>query len=362
MHTKNYMKILYVITKSTEGGAQTHIFQLATYMKNYGYDVSVMAAPGGWLEDTLKENGISFYENKYFSNTLSPLKGWRAVREIKNTVKKVKPDLISCHSTAAGFWTRLAIRNRIPTIFTAHGWGFTDGIPLIKKYTILFLEKIAYRFATKTICVSSYDKDVAARYFKDTSKMAVVHNGVEDIHKEKKKSDHIRIVFVGRLSAQKDPELLVNTFMSLNPKNAELYIIGDGPKKEFLQKDDRIHFLGALSREEVFEELAYEKTLFVLTSFYEGFPRSILEAMVSGAAVVASDVGGVSEVVDGTTGLLVPRGDREHLERVLAFFFTHPEEIEKFGNRARARILEAFTLKHMFEKTMNVYSEVCNDE
>ena len=154
------MKILYLITKSEPGGAQTHIYQLSKYFIEKGNQVAIMSYPGGWLEQEAEKLGIEFYPNKYFSNIPNPFKLFKAMEEIKKIVKDFKPDLIACHSTAAGFLGRLAIRNKIPTIFTAHGWAFTKGTPFLRKSIAILIEKVAGKFCSKIICVSYLDKSL----------------------------------------------------------------------------------------------------------------------------------------------------------------------------------------------------------
>jgi len=173
------MRVLYITTKSEAGGAQTHIYQLSKYFIEKGNRVAIMSYPGGWLEQEAKKLGVRFYSNKYFSNIPNPFTIFKAIKEIKKAVKDFNPDLVCCHSTAAGFLGRLTIKNKIPTIFTAHGWAFTKGTPFLRKTIAILIEKLAGKFCSKIICVSDFDKSLVLKY-KITSidKIEVVHNGV----------------------------------------------------------------------------------------------------------------------------------------------------------------------------------------
>jgi len=174
------MKILYLITKSEPGGAQTHIYQLSKYFIEKGDQVAIMSYPGGWLEQETRKIGVEFYPNKCFSNIPNPFTIFKAIKKIKNLVKDFNPDLIACHSTAAGFLGRLTIRNKIPTIFTAHGWAFTKGTPFLRKSAAILIEKIAGKFCSKIICVSDFDKSLVLKYkIVPIDKIEVVHNGVK---------------------------------------------------------------------------------------------------------------------------------------------------------------------------------------
>lgn len=368
------MRIFYLITKSEAGGAQTHIYQLSRYFLDKSCQVGVMSRPGGWLDRRVKEIRGRFYPNPYLSNSPHPVAVFKAIKEIREVVGDFQPNLISCHSTVAGILGRVAVKNRIPTIFTAHGWGFTRGAPWGRKYPVIFAEKYAARYCSRIICVSDFDRNLALRYkIADEDKLATVHNGVETDKTKRRVGlknldpDNVKIVFVGRLSKQKDPMLLLHSFCALSSvvKNkAQVFIVGDGPKRrklEYFIKEnslqERVRLLGNLPREKVFEVLR-GSDIFVLTSNWEGFPRTILEAMSCGLPVIATDVGGVREAVSEDCGILVKRRDKEGLKQALERLISNPELIRKMGQKARERVEREFSLEKMCERTYQVYREV----
>lgn len=362
------MRILYVITKFGIGGAQTHILQLSKHFISQGNDVAVMSSPHGLLEKTVKDIGAKFYPNDFLSNEINPFKDLMAMKKIKNTVKNFEPDLISCHSSKAGFLTRIAVRNKIPTIFTAHGWGFTAGVPFGRKILLLFLEKLASKYCSKIICVSNFDRRLALKYrIALPNKITVIHNGVEIQSQEKDKlrgTREIRIIFIGRLTEPKDPLSLIKAFNDLSSglkSQANVFIIGDGPKRGELEKfikenrlEEKVKLLGDMSREKVFGALR-KSDIFVLVSNWEGFPRSILEAMSAGLAIIASDVGGVKEAITEDCGILIKRRDQGGLKMALQELLNNPAIIQKMGKKARERVRENFFLDKMLERTERVY-------
>jgi len=118
----------------------------------------------------------------------------------------------------------------------------------------------------------------------------------------------------------------------------------------------RIRFLGA--RQDVAEILAGAQ-VFILASHWEGFPRSILEAMRAGLPVIASNVGGVREaVIHGKTGLLVPRGDVPALREAIEALLINPDSRIRMGELGRKRYEAHFTFDRMVEETLAVYESV----
>jgi glycosyltransferase involved in cell wall biosynthesis len=362
------VKILFVITKSEPGGAQTHVWQLSSYLQQRGHSVHITASPGGWLEERAIALGMPFHPNAALSNSFNPLRGMRAARTIVGLVGEIRPDVIHCHSSAAGFWARIAIKGATPTLFTAHGWGFAPGAPRTRGLVLLAAEKLVSRFTSSYICVSEFDRHTVLRYrIGSASKVIVIHNGIEaqDYARRPTSEKSLRAVFVGRLSRQKDPELLVRAIGELPARARDAFdvqIIGDGPLLPELQRLIRelgvnIELAGAMPREAVMQALS-KAHLFVLTSRYEGFPISILEAMSMGLAVIASDVGGVREAITPECGILIRRGDKEALKRALLRLAEDREAIDRYGAAAWERARREFSVTAMCEKTLAVYESV----
>ena len=170
---------------------------------------------------------------------------------------------------------------------------------------------------TVTICVS--EQELAAGLDARTcrpDRSVVIHNAVDVSAAPRSRHDRAvpRLIAVGRLKAPKDFLTLVRALATLPDRAFEALIVGDGPDREEvaaeirrLGLEERVQLAG--ERSDVPELLA-GSDVFVLSSRSEGLPVSVLEAMAAELPVVASDVGGVAElVVDGETGMLVPPGD-----------------------------------------------------
>jgi glycosyltransferase involved in cell wall biosynthesis len=367
--SEKIMNILYLITKSEAGGAQTHVYQLCKFFHKKD-DITVVAYPGGWLEEKCKELDITFVANNYFSNSLNPFNVLKSYKQIKKIIADVQPDIVHCHSSVAGFLGRMAVRNKIPTLFTAHGWGFNIGVSFFQKWIAIISEKIVSKYTSNIICVSRFVKDLGIRYnIAPEEKFEVIYNGIE-LKVESRKpavNSKIKIIFVGRLAEPKDPLMLVKAYKELSDKlkeKIEINIIGDGPKKNelelFLEENDlgQIHLLGSLPRNQVFDMMSTSH-IFVLISKYEGLPMTILEAMSMGLAIIASDVGGIKEAVkDGENGVLLKNNSVEELKKALECLVTDHSFREKMGEASRKKVLEEFSLEKMLNENQKSYNKI----
>jgi len=358
------MKILYLITKSEAGGAQTYVYQLAKYF-NKNNKVAIMSDKDGWLQEQADELGVEFYKNKYFSNSINPINIIKAMLRIRRVVKEYKPDLIHCNSSMASLLGRLVVRNKVPTIFTAHGWGFNIGTPFLQKSLAILGEKLVSRYCSKIICVSNFVKDLAIKNkIANKDKFTVIYNGVKNKEiSNSLKDGKIKLIFIGRLADPKRPMLLLKTINNLSDdvKNKfEVNIIGDGEKRkeleEYIAKNNLVHvkLWGQLPREQVINVLSQSHVL-VFLSKWEGFPYVILEAMSLGVPVISSDVGGIKEVVDNDCGFLLSNDDRlgVELEKLVN---DNNIMIEK-GKKAKDKISNHFSVEQMLNNVEKEYNE-----
>ncbi|WP_249415303.1 glycosyltransferase [Citrobacter sp. RHBSTW-00570] len=166
-----------------------------------------------------------------------------------------------------------------------------------------------------------------------------------------------------RFSEQKDHKSLFLALSSMSTLDWELKLVGKGPLIDFYKQysvelglDKKIEFLG--ERNDV-EEILADSDIFLLISNWEGFPRSILEAMRASLPVIASDVGGASEsVINGKTGYLIPRGDVIEIRKKLTELISDSQLREIMGNSGRKLYVENFTFNSMYKKTYSLYNDL----
>lgn len=359
------MKILYLITKSEVGGAQTHVHELCNYFRAQ-HEITVVAYPGGWLEKKCKELNVRFIPNQFFSNSVNPLRVLRSFFAIKKIVKDIQPDVVHCHSSVAGFLGRLAIRNNIPTLYTAHGWGFNIGVGFFQKWMSIIAEKMVSKYTAKIICVSQFVKDLGITY-KITlpEKFEVIHNGVALQERKITAHNNVNIIFVGRMAEPKRPRLLLEAIQLLpleEKKKISVRLVGDGPQLEevghYAAEQDMglVEFLGELPHEQIIAKM-HNSDIFVLLSDWEGLPITILEAMSCGLPIISSDVGGISEVVSEDNGRLVRKNTPEFVAQCLEVLIANDTLRQQLGQASYEKVRTDFSLTRMLERTAELYKQ-----
>lgn len=365
------MHICFIITRGDSiGGAQIHVRDMAIALRKDGHDASVLVGAPGDLTDQLERAGIPWEHVPLLVRPIRPWKDLRAVFSVASRLRRLKPDLVSCHTAKAGMVGRLAafVAGR-PSIFTAHGWQFADGIPGKQAKAVLLIEKLISPLCRKVITVSRYDYDLAVRKRAvNPKKMLTIHNGLpwmedRDSFGASPAERPCRLLMVARFQEQKDHASLLTALGGLKGLSWELDLVGDGPGMEAekerardLGLETRIEFSG--QRLDVPERME-KADIYLLISNWEGFPRSIIEAMRGGLPVIASDVGGCNEsVAEGETGFLVPRGDAGLLRKRIATLINDPALRRRMGRFGRRRYEEYFTFQIMYEKTLELYREV----
>ena len=363
------MRIAYVITRSDEiGGAHIHVRDLAQWMRRQGHEVCVFVGGQGPFTKLLSSAGIPFHSLKLLKRSISLFFDWRAINELAQSLSNYHPDLVSLHSAKAGFLGRVVCKKlTLPVIFTAHGWSFAEGISQPTRSVYCLLERLSAPMADKIITVCKTDRQYALKHMVGRSEQIVaVNNGMPDILDEyfaNPVNTSARIVMVARFEKQKDHSTLIKALCGLKDIKWELNLVGNGPLLEDIRilvekfgLRDRVKFLG---RRNDVQQILSKSDIFVLASFWEGFPRSILEAMRASLPVVASSVAGVPEAVDdGKTGFLVEPGNVNQIREQLRLLIQDPELRKTLGKNARIKYEKFFTFEMMAKKTLNIYESV----
>ncbi len=361
------MRIAFLITRSdTIGGAQIHVRDLARRLVEDGHEPLVITGEAGPYTDALTAAGVRTLACRHLGREIRPGQDAHAFVALRGAIRAFRPDLISTHSSKAGWLGRLAGKaTGVLCLFTAHGWAFTHGVREPQRTAYRLLERAAAPLAATIVCVSEHDRRIGIAAGMAPERLVTIHNGMPDVSASLRAipeaDDPVRIVMVARLDRQKDHATLLRALRDID--GVHLDLVGEGPDEGHVRAlsralgvADRVHFLG--HRHDVAEVLA-RAHLFALISQWEGFPRSTLEAMRAGLPVLVSDVGGAAEAVEeGVTGYVVPRSDVTAIREKLALLASDARLRQAMGAAGRRRYEASFTFGHMFTRTLGVYEEI----
>ncbi|MGQ4691788.1 glycosyltransferase [Aeromonas veronii] len=360
------MKIILIVTGLAMGGAERQVCDLADQFAIRGHQVLLISMTGEMVNRPLSDKidivGLNMAKTPSgFINAY-----WQA----RKLIQKFKPDVIHSHMIHANLFSRLLrLTISIPKLIcTAH--SSNEG----GRWRML-----AYRL-TDRLCdistnVSQEAVDISVkRGAAPANRIIAMHNGIDTkrFTFNKASRDQLRselsltgttplILAVGRLTAAKDYPNLLSAFQQIIAAGslAQLAIIGSGEEQVKLTTmvaelglNERVHFLGL--RRDVAQWMS-AADLFVLSSAWEGFGLVVAEAMACERIVVATDCGGVKEVV-GDYGILVQSKNSTALARGLELGLAYSQEDAKaHGRLARARIEECYSLGAQAERWLGMY-------
>lgn len=180
-----------------------------------------------------------------------------------------------------------------------------------------------------------------------------------------KTGDEGYVLYSGRLVEEKGVEVLIKAMEQL--PGIQCKILGSGPDEQRLQEMARlvknVEFLGWQEGGPAWELYRGARVVVVPSLWYEVFGLSALEAMAVGTPVIASDIGGLSEVVDDTkTGRLFPAGDVQTLRALIADMFDHPDAAKRMGEQARAKVEQQYSPDQHYQRIVEIYQQAISEK
>ena len=369
-------KILYVITKSNWGGAQRQVFDLATNLPEDKFETAVALGGGGLLKEKLDGAGIRTIAVETLGRDIKIFNDLISFFKIFQIIKKEKPDILHLHSSKVGFLGALIGRllGIKKIIYTVHGWMFLEKQPQWWTITMRFFSWLTILLTHKTIAVSENDKNASADFIGVKNKITVIPNGINTINFLEKSEARKKI-----LPNQKtlDGEFWFGTIAELHKnkglnfaiealdKNlpAVLVIVGEGEERKNLERlilerelQEKVFLVGQIDNTAT---LLKAFDVFLLPSTKEGMPYSILEAGAAGRPVIASNVGGLPEIItDMESGILVRAGRPAEIRKAMEFLINNPERRAAFGAALQSIITEKFGLSKMLGQIETLYNSL----
>lgn len=307
------LRVLEFVADGAAGGGTTHVGQILRAFK-HTYTLGLVTQRGSYLEEEAHREGVEVFGGQWFGASLLP----RSLRELARVLREFQPDVVHCHGGRAAFFYSL-LRQHLPMLYTVHGLHYARR-SAAGRVAGRWQHRRAMSAAAHVIFVCQYDRRLALQDCLMAADKAhsVIYNGIAfptlpaaaDGSSSRIRTEAERpIGFVGRLVAQKHPELFLEVVDRLPNQTATM--VGGGPLAEAVDAEiarrglgQRVRRLGELDRHATLVAIA-DLSVLVMTSRWEGLPLLPLEAMHLGVPVVATAVGGVTEVIEHErTGLM----------------------------------------------------------
>lgn len=368
-------RILFAITKANWGGAQRYVFDLAMAAKTAGHEVLVAYGEPGILAAKLEAAGIRSVQISALGRDVRLKRDSAALGELVRFMKEFRPDVIHLNSSKAGvlgaFAARIAgVRN---IIFTAHGWAFNEDRPLWQRIAFGLIHGAGVLMSTTTICVSEATRHDMRWLPFSAKKFTTIHNGVDcDSLAEKDAArtallpedrDGTWIGMISELHPTKRVSDAIEAMALLGEAHpdAKLVVLGEGEERATLETlirqkslENKVHLAGFV-KDASRQLKAFD--IFLHASRSEALGYVILEAGCGSLPVVATNVGGIPEIITGSvSGMLVPKNDPERIASALASLLDNPEYAAQLGSALHDRVLKDFSKKEMIIKTLALYT------
>ena len=373
------VKVCYIITKGVWGGAGKYVWSLATNLPKEKYEVVVITGEGEALKERLEKSGIKTYTLRNLKRDISIINEIESFFKLLRIIRKERPKILHLNSPkASGLGSVPGRLLFVPQIIqTVHGFSWNEDRPEWQKILITLFSWLTIILCHKTIVLSSQEQRQAKKLpLVRDSKIILIRNGIEKIaFKEKDTARQELLTLFGHPMSKFKELLWIGTISELHKNKGLEYaisaiayikksfifcIIGEGDERENLEKlikkntlQEKVFLLGFVDKAN-----EYLKTfdIFTLTSLKEGLPYSILEAGLAELPVIASNVGGIPNIIEnGLSGILTTKTRVGEITRAIEYLMDNPDKRELYGKNLKQKVEKDFSFEQMLERTTVLY-------
>ncbi len=376
------VRVLHVVTRMNVGGLARHLLTLIPSLRSRGFAPVLMHGPvdDDEAELPLEDDETPVLHNPWLRRRIDPVADLRAANEIRRAIAWIRPSIVHTHMAKAGaLGRRAAMSSGVPGIVhTFHGHVLEGYFATPVNRLFVSIERELARRTDALVGVSRSVRDDLARigigeeaawsvipYGFDLAPFATPASDRATVRRDLGIApDALAVGIVGRLVPIKNLGLFFRAAHRVAAEHPRTVFVvaGDGDLRSALEPEarellgDRVVFTGWVGD---LPSLYASLDVTVLTSLNEGTPVALIEAAAAGIAAVATDVGGVRDVVeDGVTGLLVPSEDADALAATIGRLLADPHARAAMGERGRARAVERFSADAMSDAYAGLYASV----
>lgn len=353
------MKKILMVCEAFGGGVFTYLSQLCNDMCS-AFEIHLAYSTRPQTPKNYKDlldPGINLIEVKNFGKIVDIASDIKAIRELQDIAREVRPDVIHLHSSIAGGIGRIAYRkSNVPVIYTPHGYAHILMGPGLKSQVYRFAEKLLGNRAITLTCCESEDEEAK----KFSKKTAYIETGVnlKDLSAtldeiEPVKNDKFTVFSLGRICVQKQPQVF-NRIAELVPEARFLWI-GDGELRDQLTAPN-IEITGWKPRHEALA-MAKGADAYVLCSLGEAIAMSLIENMYIKKLCLVSDVMGNKSVIRNGINGYVCRTAEDYAKHIREAMRNFPADLPK---AAYEDVLTKYNTETMKEKFVRFYQSVAN--
>lgn len=349
-------------------------------LKELGFDVYILTnlLDSNYTSQvkSLKEDGFNLLHADFSRSPFSK-KTFISYKQIKKLLLENKFDIIHCHTPAVSVLTRIVARKYrkkgTKVLYTAHGFHFCKGAPLLNWLIYYPFEKLCSYFTDVLITINNEDFELANKKMKAKTIKYIPGVGIDikkfsncDISLEEKrtelgfKNDDIILLSVGELSINKNHQIIIKAINELNNANIHYLIAGKGTEHKNLENlakelNVNLHLLGY--RKDI-KELCYIADIFCFPSIREGLPVSLMEAIACKKACVVSNIRGNTDIIKtDVIDCLCNYNDCYKFANIIEKFCNDKNLIEKAG-KFNFENIQNFDISNVEIKMREIYSEL----